>query len=301
MKQMAEQSQEVETETGASEQEQERDDVELDDDVEAEDGAEHSDDDSGEDDASDDDDDSEQEFYFGDDRLDPPTSDEGAEPGLVKHLRKTIKEKDRELKELMRQSQAPVEQQKEITQQPRMPKLDDEDIGFDEEIYQQRMAKWAEDNGKYQQQEMARQQQEQALQAAYQERVSNYQQRVKALKVPGFQDAERVVLEEVPIETQNAILFGSEKPEIVVIALGRNHELRKQLAEATNPVAIGRLLERIESKAKVMPKVKTKAATIPPVKGSSGAPINNLEKLREKAQETGDYSAYLAAKRKAKK
>jgi hypothetical protein len=34
-----------------------------------------------------------------------------------------------------------------------MPKLDDEDIGFDEEIYQQRMAKWAEDNGKYQQQQ----------------------------------------------------------------------------------------------------------------------------------------------------
>lgn len=83
-----------------------------------------------------------------------------------------------------------------------MPKLDDEDIGFDEEIYQQRMAKWAEDNGKYQQQEMARKQKEQELQAAYQERLSKYQQRVKALKVPGYQEAEQAVLEEIPIETQ---------------------------------------------------------------------------------------------------
>ncbi|EPS9763358.1 scaffolding protein, partial [Escherichia coli] len=207
---------------------------------------------------------------------------------------------DRELKELMRQSQKPVEQQPVITQPPRMPKLDDEDIGFDEEIYQQRMAKWAEDNGKYQQQEMARKQKEQELQAAYQERLSKYQQRVKALKVPGYQEAEQAVLEEIPIETQNAILFESEKPEIVVLALGRNAELRKQLAEATNPVAIGRLLERIESKARIMPKAKTTAATTPTVKGSNGAVINNLGKLKAKALETGDWTPYFAAK-KAKK
>lgn len=149
-------------------------------------------------------------------------------------------------------------------------------------------------------QEMARKQKEQELQAAYQERLSKYQQRVKALKVPGYQEAEQAVLEEIPIETQNAILFESEKPEIVVLALGRNAELRKQLAEATNPVAIGRLLERIESKARIMPKAKTTAATTPTVKGSNGAVINNLDKLKAKARETGDWTPYFAAK-KAKK
>ena len=95
---------------------------------------------------------------------------------------------------------------------------------------------------------MARKQKEQELHAAYQERLSRYQQRVKALKVPGYQEAEQAVLEEIPIETQNAILFESEKPEIVVLALGRNAELRKQLAEATNPVAIGRLLENVSNR-----------------------------------------------------
>lgn len=180
MDQMAENTPEVEIETDASEQIP--DDVELAEEVETEDGSESSGNDA-EEATETDDDESEQEFYFGDEKLDSPTSEDGAEHGLVKHLRKTIKEKDRELKELMRQSQKPVEQQPVITQPPRMPKLDDEDIGFDEEIYQQRMAKWAEDNGKYQQQEMARKQKEQELQAAYQERLSKYQQRVKALKV----------------------------------------------------------------------------------------------------------------------
>lgn len=164
MDQMAENTPEVEIETDASEQIP--DDVELAEEVETEDGSESSGNDA-EEATETDDDESEQEFYFGDEKLDSPTSEDGAEHGLVKHLRKTIKEKDRELKELMRQSQKPVEQQPVITQPPRMPKLDDEDIGFDEEIYQQRMAKWAEDNGKYQQQEMARKQKEQELQAAY--------------------------------------------------------------------------------------------------------------------------------------
>ncbi|ENB8497676.1 scaffolding protein [Escherichia albertii] len=297
MDQMAENTPEVEIETDASEQIP--DDVELAEEVETEDGSESSGNDA-EEATETDDDESEQEFYFGDEKLDSPTSEDSAEHGLVKHLRKTIKEKDRELKELIRQSQKPVEQQPVITQPPRMPKLDDEDIGFDEEIYQQRMAKWAEDNGKYQQQEMARKQKEQELQAVYQERLSKYQQRVKALKVPGYQEAEQAVLEEIPIETQNAILFESEKPEIVVLALGRNAELRKQLAEATNLVAIGRLLERIESKARIMPKAKTTAATTPTVKGSNGAVINNLDKLKAKALETGDWTPYFAAK-KAKK
>lgn len=71
-------------------------------------------------------------------------------------------------------------------------------------------------------------------------------------------------------------------------------------AQATNPVAIGRLLERIESKARIMPKAKTTAATTPTVKGSNGAVINNLDKLKAKALETGDWTPYFAAK-KAKK
>ena len=131
MDQMAENTPEVEIETDASEQIP--DDVELAEEVETEDGSESSGNDA-EEATETHDDESEQEFYFGDEKLDSPTSEDGAEHGLVKHLRKTIKEKDRELKELMRQSQKPVEQQPVITQPPRMPKLDDEDIGFDEEI-----------------------------------------------------------------------------------------------------------------------------------------------------------------------
>lgn len=246
-------------------------------------------------------DDSEQEFYFGDEKLDSPTSEDAKDPALVKHLRSTIKEKDRELKELRRLSTQPAQQQPVISQPPAMPKLTDPGIDYDEDLLQEKLEQWAKENDQYKEQQRVIKQQQDQFNEQHQQKVANYQQRVKALKVQGFADAEQTVLDEIPLPIQNAILHESEKPEMVVLALGRNADLRKQLAETTNPVALGRLLERIESKARTMPKARTNAATIPEVRGGAGAPINNLEKLREKAEQTGDYTAYLAAKRKAKK
>ena len=78
---------------------------------------------------------------------------------------------------------------------------------------------------------------------------------------------EQAVLEEIPIETQNAILFESEKPEIVVLALGRNAELRKQLAEATNPSSNWSSAGTYRIECQNHAKSKTTAATTPTVKG----------------------------------
>ncbi|HHH1980860.1 TPA: scaffolding protein [Yersinia enterocolitica] len=245
------------------------------------------------------DEDSEDEFYFGEDKLDSPTSEEDKDPALVKHLRSTIKEKDKELKELRRQS--PGQQQIAPLQAPRMPQLSDDGIDYDEAIFQQKMQEWSTDSAKFQTNQADQQRQQQQLQQKHQQKLQQYQERSKALKVPNYQQAEKMVMDDVPEQIQGAIIHYAEKPELVVLALGRNAELRKQMAEATDPVEIGRLIGTIESKAKTMPKAKSSASTVPAVKGGSGAALNNLDKLREKAQETGDYSAVIAAKRKAKK
>ncbi|EFQ5086472.1 scaffolding protein [Salmonella enterica] len=273
------------------------DDVELNNDDEPGDEGDQS---NGGDDSEGADDDSEQAFFYGDDELGSPSSEEAKDPALVKHLRSTIKEKDRELKELRRLSTQPAQQQPVIAQPPVMPKLTDPGIDYDEDLLQEKLEQWAKDNDQYKEQQRVIKQQQEQFNEQHRLKVANYQQRAKALKVKGFAEAEQIVIDEVPKVIQDAILHESEKPEMVVLALGRNAELRKQLAEATNPVALGRLLERIESKAKTMPKAKTNAATTPEVKGSNGAVINNLDKLKAKALETGDWTPYFAAK-KAKK
>lgn len=243
--------------------------------------------------------DDEEEFYFGDEKLESPTSEEGKDPALVRHLRNTIKEKERELKELRNQS--PSQQQRQApTQAPRMPQLSDDGIDYDESVFQQRLSEWSEENAKYQTAQAQQQHAQQALQQLHQQKLQQYQERVKAVKVPNYQQAEKVVIEEVPEQIQAAIIHYAEKPEMVVIALARNPELRKQMAEATDPVALGRLIGTIESKAKTMPKPKSNAASTPEVKGNNGAVLNSLEKLKEEAHKSGDWSAYFAAKRAKK-
>lgn len=160
MDQMVENAPEIGIETDALEQIP--DGVKLAEKVETEDGSESSGNDT-EEAAETDDDESEQESYPDDEELDSPINKDSAGRGLVKYLRKTIKEKSRELEELIRQSQKPVGQQPVTIQPSRMPRLDDGDIGSNGEIYQQCMAKWAEDSGKYQQQEVTRKQERQEL------------------------------------------------------------------------------------------------------------------------------------------
>lgn len=246
------------------------------------------------------DDDSEQAFYFGDDELASPVSEEEKDTGLVKHLRNTIKEKDKELREARKQqTHQPVTQQ-QSTQPPRMPQLSDEGIDYDDAVYSQKVQEWAESNSRYQSQKAEQERQQQSLQQAHQQKIASYQERVKSLRVSGYQQAEQSVIEEVPEQIQAMIIHFAEKPEMVVLALGRNAELRQQMANATDPVAVGRLIGSIESQAKIMPKPKNKPAATPEVKGGTGAVLNNLDKLKEKARETGDWSQYFAAK-KAKK
>lgn len=248
----------------------------------------------------DNDDDSEQAFYFGEDELASPVSEEEKDTGLVKHLRNTIKEKDKELREARKQqTHQPVTQQ-QLTPPPRMPQLSDEGIDYDDAVYSQKVQEWAESNARYQSQKAEQERQQQSLQQAHQQKIASYQERVKSLRVSGYQQAEQSVIEEVPEQIQAMIIHFAEKPEMVVLALGRNAELRQQMANATDPVAVGRLIGSIESKAKIMPKPKNKPAATPEVKGGTGAVLNNLDKLKEKARETGDWSQYFAAK-KAKK
>ena len=155
------------------------------------------------------------------------------------------------------------------------------------------------DNGKYQQQEMARKQKEQELQAAYQERLSKYQQRVKALKVPGYQEAEQAVLEEIPIETQTRSCLSQRSRKSLfwrLVATLNCASNWQKLPTRSNWSSAGTY--RIEGQNHA--KSKNHAATTPTVKGSNGAVINNLDKLKAKALETGDWTPYFAAK-KAKK
>lgn len=208
------------------------------------------------------------ELFLGDERLESPTSEpEVKDTDLVKNLRKEIQERNKKIHELEKQKSAPAVSADE---QLVMPTLEDAD--YDDEAYQQKVIEYLERKSAQEKAKADRDVAQAKLMEVHNQKLAAYKEGVANLKVKGFAEAEKAVLDEVPENVQGAILHYADKPEIVVLAAGLNPAIRKQLAETTDPVALGKLIGSIEAKAKLLPKSKTgKPAPSAPVRGTQGA------------------------------
>ncbi len=207
-------------------------------------------------------------LFLGDEELGSPSSEEVKQDSdLVKKLRKEIQERNRELHELRANRQV----QPAVADEPlTMPTL--ESVEWDEEAYQQKLAAYYEQKAAKERAHAEQEQQKAKLLEVHNQKLAQYRENASKLGVRGFAEAEKAVLEEVPENIQGAILHYADKPEIVVLAAGLNPTIRKQLAETTDPVVIGKLIGSIEARAKLLPKSKqNKPAPSAQVKGSQGA------------------------------
>lgn len=208
------------------------------------------------------------ELFLGDEKLESPTSEpEVKDTDLVKNLRKEIQERNKKIHELEKQKSAPAVS---VDEQLVMPTLEDAD--YDDAAYQQKVIEYLERKSAQEKAKVEREAAQAKLMEVHNQKLAAYKEGVAKLKVKGFAEAEKAVLEEVPENVQGAILHYADKPEIVVLAAGLNPAIRKQLAETTDPVALGKLIGSIEAKAKLLPKSKTgKPAPSAPVRGTQGA------------------------------
>lgn len=208
------------------------------------------------------------ELFLGDEKLESPTSEpEVKDTDLVKNLRKEIQERNKKIHELEKQKSAPAVSADE---QLVMPTLEDAD--YDDAAYQQKVIEYLERKSAQEKAKAEREAAQAKLLEVHNQKLAQYRENASKLGVKGFAEAEKAVLEEVPENIQGAILHYADKPEIVVLAAGLNPAIRKQLAETTDPVALGKLIGSIEAKAKLLPKSKqNKPAPSAQVKGSQGA------------------------------
>lgn len=209
------------------------------------------------------------ELFLGDEKLESPTSEpEVKDTDLVKNLRKEIQERNRKIHEL--EAKQKTEPAVSVDEKLVMPTLEDAD--YDDAAYQQKVIEYLERKSAQEKAKAEREAAQAKLMEVHNQKLAAYKEGVAKLKVKGFAEAEKAVLEEVPENVQGAILHYADKPEIVVLAAGLNPAIRKQLAETTDPVALGKLIGSIEAKAKLLPKSKTgKPAPSAPVRGTQGA------------------------------
>lgn len=233
-----------------------------------------------------------------------PASDEEPEqepaPKWVGELRKQYRELKRENSELKAKA-TPVTAETKPAALGKKPTLADHD--YDAEVYEQELSKWFELKREHEAEQAKRLRAQEDAQKEWQGTLDTYSKAKTSLKVKDFEDAEDVAKESLSATQQGIILQGADNSAIVIYALGKNPKKAKELASISDPVKFAFAVAKLEKELKV-----TNRKAPPPEKtvsgnGSISAAVtgSNIERLKTKAQQTGDWDEYFSAKRKLKK
>jgi hypothetical protein len=218
-------------------------------------------------------------------------------PEWVRDLRKKNREDQKRIRELearLAQQQAP-----QTSAAPgKKPEL--EDFDYDTTKYEASLADWFDKKRRYDDQLAQSKRQEEEAQEAWQNKLESYAQSRTSLKVKDFEDAESTVAEMLNVTQQGVVIQGAENPALVIYALGKNPKKAKELALIADPVKFAFAIAKLETQLKVTgkrtppPPEKTVGGGTAPIRG---AVDSNLDRLREEAARTGDYSKVYAYKK----
>lgn len=224
----------------------------------------------------------------------PPSEDEHQQaPEWVRELRKNYRELQREKRQLEEQLKATVGADTKPATLPKKPSL--EGCDYDAEKYEAELAAWYESKRRFDEQEAKAQAEARAAEEAWQSKLQSYGKAKADLKVRDFDDAEHVAQETLSSTQQGIILQGSENPALVIYALGKNPKKAKELASITDPVKYAFAVAKLETQLKVTQrKAPPPEKTINPGTGRiSGSVDSTLERLREEAARTGDFTKVI--------
>jgi hypothetical protein len=228
----------------------------------------------------------------------PPEEEEKQAPDWVKNLRKSYRELQREKRELedkLKAAYPALEQSPDPGKKPTLEQCD-----YDSDKFENELSGWFD--RKRQSEEVAAKQRtkQQSEQESWQKKLDGYNQSKTGLKVSDFQDAEESVLESLSVTQQGIILQGAQNPAVMVYALGKNPKKAKELAEITDPVAFAFAVAKLETQLSV-----TRKSLAPPEKrivsnGNPGTSSIQLDRLRDEAARTGDFTKVVAFKNQLK-
>ena len=224
-----------------------------------------------------------------------PTDDQPADNSVIRQLRAQLREEQKRRKELEQQSQPQIE----LGDKPTLETCDYDEARFEEEL-----TAWHERKREVEKQQEQSRAAEQEARAEFEDAGKRYQERKAAIGLSDFAEREAAV-EEALGSLSAVIAVAAKDPALVVAALGKAPAKLAELQKIKNPFRLAGEIARIESGVKTMPR-KAPPAPDRPLTGSASittgaAQDQKLSGLRKRAEQTGDWSEYLAAKREARK
>jgi len=227
----------------------------------------------------------------------PPQEEETRAPKWVRELRKSNREKERQIRELEAKLNATATETKPVALSAK-PTL--ESCDYDSDEYENKLAAWYEQKREYDAAEANAAAQRDAEAKEWQDKLDSYAKAKASLKVRDYEDAEAFALDTFNVTQQGIVLQGSENPAHLIYALGKSQKRAKELASINDPVKFAFAVAKLETQLKV---TNRKAAAAPErtiTSGGgriSGSVDSTLERLREEALKTGDLSKVMAYKR----
>lgn len=233
-------------------------------------------------------DDGEDDISFGEEGAAPAQESESS---VIRDLRKANRELAKTVSQLQRGSRPQA-----IDPGPK-PTL--EACGYDEEVFEAQLDDWKTRKAQAEQVAQAEQERAEAERQSWEGIKTAYEADKGSLKVGNYAEAEDEVFSALS-EQHQALLMKSGKGAQLVVALSRTPDKLEELSKmnlADAAMMIGELRGKLQM---------TKRSTATPERrvtgnaGFSGGTDKQLAKLKAKAEQSGDYSEYFAAKRAAK-
>lgn len=230
----------------------------------------------------------------------PEAEDEQPAPVWVKKVRQRNRELEKELRETRKKLEEKEVAQKEpeVGAKPTLQALD-----YDTDKYESALASWYERKRKADEKAAQAKAEAEKAEKSWSERLEAYQEAKANFKADDFDEAEASVKEVLDQTQQGIIVHGATDPALLIYALGKNEAKAKEISAIKDPVKFAFAIAKLEDQLKVSTR---KPATQPEgrIIGNSrpsGTIDSTLERLRDEASKTGDFSKVMAYKRSKSK
>ena len=221
--------------------------------------------------------------------------DDQPAPVWVKKVRQRNRELEKELRETRKKlEEKTATKEPEVGAKPTLQALD-----YDTAKYETAVADWYERKRKADEKSAAAREEAQKAERSWSERLEAYQTAKASFKADDFDEVEASALEVLDTTQQGIIVHGANDPTLLIYALGKNEAKAKEIGAIKDPVKFAFAIAKLEDQLKVSTR---KPATQPEgrIQGNaapSGVVDSTLERLREDAAKTGDFSKVMAYKR----
>lgn len=237
----------------------------------------------------------------------PPQEDSGSSTKLVKHLRKvqretakTARNLKKELEELKKKSLGVELKPQDLGRKPKL-----EDFDYDSDKFESELSSWYERKQELDRKNAEIKNQQEVQEKQWQERLDNYSSQKEKLKVRDYEESEFNVQETLSQTQQGIIIQGADNPALVTYALGKNSKELEKLSKIVDPVKFSFAVSKLETKLKVTNKRKPSSSPEKVLSGNLGTSSGGnyetvLQRLRDEALKTGDYSKVMEYKKRFK-